>query len=391
MRQVTVQPRGGFSCAAALGVALLATQAVLAQPQPQGPQVPNTNPGEPPVHYFGGEGGGGGWGGGWGGGGGATPLSAQIQAEASYLRGMGEFLEDAAVARRHNALAREQEMKNALTWVQTYFEARALNRAYRLKENPSYLDREKKHQEVIKDKITKYFQDVLKGDVTGQLNWMLHELSGPTMAYQYLPGDKSLSESKLDEKLSPNDIYHIRLTDGGKKEGKLLTFRADSATVLETNWPRALRGSEFEQVRTQFEAAREQLLKEAKEGKMSNESQEKLRTAIDDVVTAFNETYPRDERVKSSADFLTYNSGKHFLQTLAAGVYRAIETNDRWVFDGSYSFKGGTLVELMQHMYRNGLGFGPPEPGDEGVYDRLFLAMRNIYLNLSPDAPAAGK
>jgi len=70
-------------------------------------------------------------------------------------------------------------------------------------------------------------------------------------------------------------------------------------------------------------------------------------------------------------------------------VVRALETNDRWIFDGSYKFQGKSLVELLQHMSRNGLEFAPPEAGDEGTYNRLFLGLRNVYLNLMPDASAA--
>jgi hypothetical protein len=306
------------------------------------------------------------------------------------MRGLGDLMESASIARRHNAIAAEQEMKNALTWVHTYFEARALNKAYRAKENPSYMDRLKHEQEVMKEKITKLFQETMKGNVTRELNWLLRELSGPTMAYQYLPGEQALTESKLDTPLEPRDVSHIRLTDGGHSGGHSLSFSADNARVLETRWPRAMRGPELAEARTRFETTRDEVLKQIQtDGKVNSESEGKLTRAVDDLTSAFNDTYPPEQRLKSGADYSNYAVGKRFLQALADGVVRALETNDRWIFDGSYKFQGKSLVELLQHMSRNGLEFAPPEPGDEGTYNRLFLGLRNVYLNLIPDASAA--
>jgi hypothetical protein len=58
------------------------------------------------------------------------------------------------------------------------------------------------------------------------------------------------------------------------------------------------------------------------------------------------------------------------------------------LFDGSYRFQGETTVELLHHMSRFGLQFAPPEPGDEGTYEKLFFAVRAIHIYLkSYDSP----
>lgn len=109
---------------------------------------------------------------------GATVASTIIFAQASYIAATGDFLESATIARRHHAIAAEHEMKNAVLWVQTYFERRELNRAYRLKENPAYRTKETRREETAKYRIEKLKQLVVSGDVTNELNWMVRGLAG---------------------------------------------------------------------------------------------------------------------------------------------------------------------------------------------------------------------
>ena len=98
---------------------------------------------------------------------GATPLSSVIHAQASYLASAGYFLEQEAIARRHHALAAKQEMENALQWVDTYFEMRERNRAWRARENPNHLVREKKHQESLRDQIENHRPHSRKTKING--------------------------------------------------------------------------------------------------------------------------------------------------------------------------------------------------------------------------------
>jgi len=317
---------------------------------------------------------------------GTTPLSARIHADAAYIAAMGGFLVDEAVAARHREFAREHRINNYRLWVETYFDTRALWRAYRLQENPNFLMREEGRQKVKKELVTKYFQHTLKGDVTEELNWLLRELSGPALAMQYLPENQSLAD-KGDQELSERDVFHIRLSDGR------LQFRAHNAEVLRTQWPLAFRAPEFDGVRKQFETTRDEVLKElaslGPEEQLSYENSKKLMDAVALVAAALNDAYPPEKR-KKPATWVEYRAGERFVQTLLAGVYRAIETNDRWLFDGSYEFKGDTVADLIQHMYRNGLIFAPPETGDKGTYEKLFLSMRDLYVNLTEEKAIPG-
>jgi len=320
---------------------------------------------------------------------GTSLMSANVSAQAEYITSMGDYVESALTARDENAPVGEHEVRDTLEWVSTYFQRRDLNRAFYLKANPNYLGNEQHRQELLKRRITQLFEKTLRGDQTAELNWLLHQLAGMTLPYQYLTGDKdkTLSDAGLDRQLSPEAIHQIVLTDGGYRDGRLLTFRADTAEVLETPWPRALRDDRFDQVRADFENARDQVLARRAQGKRDWETEKRLMTACDALCDKFNEIYPREVRVRSTDVYMTYAAGKRFLQALAAGVLRAITTEDQWVFDGRYRFDGHTLMELVQHMCQHGLEFAPCYPGGEGVYRVMFDDLRRIYLRLAADDP----
>lgn len=331
---------------------------------------------------------------------GASAAASVIYAQAAYINAMGNILESAPIARRHNAIAAEHEMKNAVLWVQTYFERRELNRAYRLAENPDYRTKETNREATAKYRIEKLRQLAVSGDVTNELNWMVRELAAASAAYQLMPGAQSLADSTADQKLDLEVVHHIRLTDGakvgvsmaaragGRTTGQVLVFRADAADPTETRWPRALGKREFDEPRKRFEAALKAAAREIGEtGQLSREREESLMAAIDSLSAVFNSVYPAKENASSPERYLVYQGGKRYLQSLAGGVLRLLETNDTRVFDGSYQFTGDSVVDLLQHLCRFGLEFAPPEPGDEGTYKRLFFAIRGIYESLAAEGP----
>ena len=111
-----------------------------------------------------------------------------------------------------------------------------MNRQYRAQENPNYFQAERRRQEVRREALEYQFQNVLKGDPTDQLNWLLAELSGPMLAFQYLPDHAPLADSKLNPELNPDDLAQLWLTDGGPG-GSRLVISAGNPEVLETRWP----------------------------------------------------------------------------------------------------------------------------------------------------------
>ncbi|HIQ23102.1 MAG TPA: hypothetical protein EYH34_17910 [Planctomycetes bacterium] len=323
---------------------------------------------------------------------GATALSSLISAQAQYRAAQGFLVQSAAIARKINAEAVEQELENCLRAVEVYFETRLKNRQYRAQLNPGFLQREERRQRMMRDKVTKYYQFALKGDETRMLNWLLNELSGPLLAVQCADRNRWLMK-EIDFPLARGDIQHIRLTDRGSSGGKNLVFRASDARVLNTVWPRVLLSPEFDDARHSFELARDMLLEKlaalAPGQSLDYEVGQEVLQAVDKLLVTLENVYPKKRR-RDPQTFIEYNTAKRYIRSLLAGVCRALETNDRRLFDGSYRFEGATVVDLLGHLYQSGLEFAPPEPGDEGTYEKLFVAMREIYLRLVDERALPG-
>ncbi|HEY4760510.1 MAG TPA: hypothetical protein VIH42_08015 [Thermoguttaceae bacterium] len=307
-----------------------------------------------------------------------TPLSYQIQGEAQYIAAQGAFLEAAAVARKINAEAVALEIQNSVDYVNAYFERRRLNREWRHKEDKAryekYLEIEARNQEVMKQKINKYFQDTLRGDVTNELNWLVQNL----YFVQYMNKDDL---KPLDSPLSKEELEQIYITDGGHAGSKLV-FAANDGEMLKTPWPYVLRRSAFAGARKEFEDSRDAVVKEIQaNGHAGEESSERILKAVNQLLVTLDTVYSREDRMDPTV-FLRYSSAKSFLQSLIVQVNRALNTNDRSVFDGSLRFNGSTLVDLIQHMCKKGLMFDRPQSGGDRVYTILFTHMRNLYLEM---------
>jgi hypothetical protein len=311
----------------------------------------------------------------------ATPLSAEISAQAQAIAAYGDLLESAAIARKINAEAVAVEIQNSVAFVDAYFKRRELNRDWRAKENPNIRIHEQKVQEAIKEDVEKQYQKVMRGDVTKTLNWLLGELSCSTVACQYLPGGRKLIDTEYNQKLTDGDLRMIRVTDGGKA-GSRLVFSIGDGSVLENRWPLALQSPEFDAARAQFDHSRDAVIEQLRrQGSVKSDDGKRLLQSVNGLFTTLDGVYPRELRAPPG-EFLKYNTAKRYLQTLLAGVHRALTTSDTSVFSGSHRFQGDGLIELVQYMYQSGLEFAPPEPGAEGVYKKLFEDLRAMYVNL---------
>ena len=320
-----------------------------------------------------------------------TPISDAIRAEADYVAAQGYYAESTARAREIHAEAAAIEIDNWVKHVKAYYERKAIWKEEWQKEHPSMYEREKKIQELWDRRIREQYQDLLKADVTEQLNWLLGETSAPALAAKYLPADQNLpaeQTAELNMPLTERDIDQIWLTDGGR--GGRFIFRLAEPKMLETPWPWALRAPEFKEARDEFEAASQAVVRETKDSKdpLSYEGGSRLLNATNQLLVALKEAYP-DDRRREPAVFLEYKDSERYLQTLVLRVMRVIKTDDRSLFKDDLRFHGKTLSELIQYMSQNGLLFAKSPNGGEGVYARLFCGLRNVYVILGPDKSAA--
>jgi hypothetical protein len=277
-------------------------------------------------------------------------------------------------------------MDNSVKWVKTYFERRRLNREARRLEHPTYLDREDIRNRTYYKLIESNPQTVLAADVTKTMNWMVHDLLAHSSYESFLATyPESLVNSPDNIPLSAPEKHHLRLSEGRNAGGKVMVFRADTAELLETRWPMALREEEFDAARAKFEAARDAALAQLKEEKkIDRASGKELMKAVDHLSDELSAAYPQARQASSPRVYCDYLTSKRFLQSLALSTCRLIETESEVAFDESYRFKGEKLTDLLQHMMTKGLEFAPPEAGDEGTYRYLFGAIRTLYLKAVP-------
>ena len=324
-----------------------------------------------------------------------TPASFQLSAVSQYLVAQGDLAESVAIARKIHAEAAALEIQNWVDHVDAYFERKRIWKKAQREKNPNYIDREAHRQEILKRRVEEQFGDVARGDVTKPLNWLLAELFGP-MAYQCFSGHQSADEwpvddtlrkaleSATEQELRQEDLHLIRF-----KAGKL-EFPANEAKVLAGFWPPGLGGPEFEWARANFEKARDDVLTELKaQGQVSHENGEKLVGALNDLFVGLDEAYTSEDRRNASVS-LTYHEAKRYLRSLLLQAHRVIRTHDRSVFDGTLCFQGGTVLDLLQHMYQTGVVFAPPEAGGDRVYKGVLMTnLRNIYMALGSEEPSS--
>jgi hypothetical protein len=319
---------------------------------------------------------------------GATVLSANVDAQARLFVGMGDFMEHAAIARKLHAEASSLEMDNAVKWVETYFKKRELNRAYRLKENPLPLDALKKREDQYKKRINEFPEESLKGDPSNDMNKLLDKLATTSLAYEAIYGsDDQFSDSTIDHSLTSTDVRHILLTDGGRRDGQRMTFRANDAKVLSEAWPVVFRAPEFLSVRSSYEEVRNKVLSEIQDQhELSYVTWIEMQKALDMLTAELIRKYPKEHRINAPfKEWQMYYSGRQFLKAQASVIYRAMKTNQLEAFDGSYRFTGDSVFDLIRHMCRRGLQFAKPEAGDEPTYYKIFIGMRHVYLQLYPN------
>ncbi len=309
---------------------------------------------------------------------GATPLSTIIHAKAVYVAATGDFLVSAATARLIRAHAAKQEIESSVDWVRAYFQRKEINRQYTRSKN--YIERQRDSNQMAKSLIRSDYQVELKTGALKSLNFMLLELKVNALPQRFYPGGRdTLVDSEIDQKLSPDDIHHIRLNDGGAGSARL-RFRADEV-ALKTRWPRVLRVKALETPRLEVEWARDVTVEELKAAgdELSYETSQDLRDKVDALVAAFEAEYPKARRPKSIDTYSEYLAGQRFLQSFAVGVHKMIMGEDQRAFDGSFRFAGDSVADLVAHMHKFGLKFEPRQPGDEGVYEKLFVTMRHCY------------
>jgi hypothetical protein len=318
----------------------------------------------------------------------ATGISAQIHAEANYLRAYGEAAADLNQARILRAQAVNLEIKNSVDYVKAYWERRSIGEAEKLKRHKTLAQKEDIRNSHLWQRLKDHPELSIEAIPNGTaLNFLLDRLAGGVLAYQFSAGQNGPSMELLAQlELSPQTLHQLRVRQD-LPSGERTVFRVDEGKPLDVAWwPAGLRGGELHTERTRFEAARSNLMV-APETSIDNNLKE-LFTAYDQLTEAFHRHHTRAVRLKSIHTHREYGLAKRFLQSLAGEMYRIRSVGPKALRDDGLKFEGKNVVALLTHMSRNGLEFAPSLPGEEAAYHQVFHMLRDLYVTVAEDDQA---
>jgi hypothetical protein len=319
-------------------------------------------------------------------------LASRVFAQAEFLRASGEASVNYATAREIRARAVRLEIENSVARVEAYWERKAIGEAERYKRRTNLLDSKRRQNSKTWDRLKNH------PDVNGPaiangraLNFLLHRLSASILAYEY-SRDYSGDGDRVAQQLAlpPNIMAGLQLRQH-LSNGKSLIFTSDDPAPLKVDWwPHSLRGDDFEAYRADFAKQRQQVVKEARQGKVSNKS---LRAINESFMRLSDEFRKQNNWQRRHSNGLRsweqFKQSDSFLKSMWGEIGRLQSVGDISFLDGDLKFDagrdGGNLVALLRFMSRNGLDFAPSKPGGENSYHFIFAMMRDLYANVADE------
>ncbi len=314
-------------------------------------------------------------------------LSARVHAQADLVRATGEATVDFAVAREIRAHAVRQELVNSVDRVKAYWERRRIGEEEIRKRRVDPLTRRRRQNGKTWERLKNHPElngpAIAKGE---SLNFLMYRLLVNGAAIDSSDSQSGFDAEALAYFALPPDVLHDLRLQQNTATGDRHIFRADEGTPLDVGWwPYVLRGEEFAGTRDQFVQARQATLRDAEDGQLEPRTLEELELALVDLSTEYREHFTRERRIREGVKgFQQTLAADAFLQSLDLEIARLQSTGDASTFDDHLRFDpgqdGGHLLALLQFMARNGLEFGPAQPGDESAYHTVFQQLRDLYL-----------
>jgi hypothetical protein len=308
-----------------------------------------------------------------------TVYSAGVHADADFVRAVGSLRVDSAIAWSIAEDAYHKRLDNSVLDVRTSFERRLLNRQYLQLLYPSQEQRWGELERRYTERVERLSYELLKrGTITEELNWLLIRVFERRMSQS---GDilQLVTESpgRSDPELDNERLAHIWLTD--RPNGAGSKFRAHERIPLREPWPYLLQGPVFDDVRAEFEKCRDAALEQGRqEGRVDYQHKQALNSALDALLQRFErECRERLGTPDGPGRGEYYIQASGFVHGLRVQVQRFVKMSDQRL---PCQFDGNRLSQLIDHMGAGGLYFAPPSDGDEGTYQQLFLALREMYL-----------
>ncbi|APZ95549.1 hypothetical protein [Fuerstiella marisgermanici] len=214
------------------------------------------------------------------------------------------------------------------------------------------------------------------------LNFLLTRLAVTALPYRFDPNDTRYSSGVLSElKIEPQVFEQLTL------QQRNVDFAATSLKTAEINyWPYILRWDEFSRYKTDYEQARQRVVKEAEQnGQASVGSVMAMEQSLQKFRKAFASSKAKSWAINNGRT-LQYIQCRDFFRDLNREMKRLETTGDLRPFQSRDSYApeedGDHLINFLSFMNRNGLQFGRAKPGNEAAHYSMFTLMRALYLTV---------
>lgn len=310
----------------------------------------------------------------------ATAISAQIHAEADFIRSAGAATREFAAAREIHARAAALETENSVAYVRAFWDRRAIWESEVDKRRVSPEERTKRTTARIWDQLNNYPELSRHEIVDGTaLNFLLNRLASRHVTSWDLVPDAFKSADLKEHLAVPDNLSALRLRQPAIGS-RGIVFRAHDGMPLEIHWPSALRVRELSGQRAAFEQARANLFSRAETPDDRDAALAQLQTSYQALVSGFNDYCSREWRHESTQNYRQYLTAKQFLDAIAGQLVQLREIDLTRATPATLRFEGESVVDLVKHMAHRGLVFAPAAPGDEPAYFETFYKLRGLYL-----------
>ena len=321
-------------------------------------------------------------------------VTSRIYAQSSLIRAQGSAAVSFSIARNLHAAAYAKELENWKEEVRAYWDRKMISQRKQMEYDHvrqiarmKYLNDKKwtnnRTWERLKNHPELSDTSIKSG---AALNFLLDRLTASALPYEFDPNNTRFGEEALREiSLDDDWLGDITLAQGNYQ------FQANQRVQEEIDlWPYLLRWEQFEEERQAFESARKTVLEESeKNGEASVESIRRMQDTLLLLANAFHRSTAVKSWVREHLRFSQFNAVDRFLHNLDREIVRLEETGDIRPFQGRSGYDpkvdGKHVISLLSYMNRNGIEFGPAQPGNEYAYHDLFTTMRAIYLTVADE------
>ena len=297
--------------------------------------------------------------------------------EASAARMFGDARQSHAEAWLIEIEARKEELRYHLEHIQTYMDARRMNKEWRRENNPLPHERFRKAEELhLKNLRELPHFSINHLSLANEMNFMLKHLTTRLVAKELLNSSDVFGGQEFAGRIPTSELSKIRLRSSVKIDGNYQTYSLAEQSIIERPLPAFFENPDLDAEAKSYDAARIRFIDDVRDRIVTIKytDYDRLYHPLRELEDAFKESY-------RPAESTEYFIGKRFFDSQRAAIIYAQREGDTRFLVGSQIFEGETFSDLLNYMNQNGLEFDNHSPADKPVYVKLFLVMRQALGN----------